>query len=696
LISQLPDDRLALELYERSRIDPESEVAAELLRAARSQKLRNAIAAELARRQQAARAYAAELALVEAAENAVLQVDAMALEELTGRWRELPEHNEELKNRFLAARYRMLRAQEELLAAQKTVERNRKLAVDMLHQLQELSGSGNWKAINQIIEAWQRYNLEKSADPECVALFQALAADLMTQYDRIRALNAQLLEKAAAVLQTFRNYLAQPGVPPAEERQKLLKELEDTAAASEGIYPDRFQELREEIYNCEREMRRRARLEAQKRDFERWEHYTLKMDICAELEKLANVPDRALPEAARIFRKNRERWNSIGPVPNEKFEELRVRYHEACSALHARLEQFFSERDALQSQARNTKEVLLQEAETLAESDDRNATSTRLKELQNLWKSAGSAGAAVDRELFKRFHAACDSFFVRRNAVWEEQKKQYMAAAKRKRELCAAAEALINLPFNQAKNEIAALREAWRNTPSAGKDDRLLYIEFNRTIENIFAAHREAGDEARRQSEIVCTGLMEVLEKARSGAYTIRDVERMQQDNQHSWENLGFRPAADVTRRRERIAEELQTVLCGMLHQEAMHKLESAGQLESVIDTGADEAKLIDHLGRRLKVCAELEERLRECRVIAGGGDLASELQSAFNGNFGNGAFQLSIAELDEFLQRFVAVGQVPPDAREAVFERFRSLYNRALTFLQNNEIKSGVGPDPE
>ena len=43
-------------------------------------------------------------------------------------------------------------------------------------------------------------------------------------------------------------------------------------------------------------------------------------------------------------------------------------------------------------------------------------------------------------------------------------------------------------------------------------------------------------------------------------------------------------------------------------------------------------------------------------------------------------------AELDEFLRRFVAVGHVPPDAREAVFERFRTLYNRALTELQREE----------
>jgi hypothetical protein len=34
----------------------------------------------------------------------------------------------------------------------------------------------------------------------------------------------------------------------------------------------------------------------------------------------------------------------------------------------------------------------------------------------------------------------------------------------------------------------------------------------------------------------------------------------------------------------------------------------------------------------------------------------------------------------------------VPPDAREAVFDRFRTLYNRALTELQKSEESADLG----
>ncbi len=686
LLCQLQDDRLALEIYQRNMPDPDSAAALWLLNAARSQALREAIAEERRRRQAQSQAYAEEHALVEAAEKCAETASPEEFEALSQRFRELPWHDEKLKTRFMAARYRFFRAQEDALARREAALRNCQLAGELLKELEIIKDSGNWKLIRQTIDTWNRSQLNTApGTEEFRGRFNELAREMTARAQAMQTAYSNAMQCAGTVLTAYRQMLTLKQCPPQEDRQKLLQTLEQSTGNLTEI-PVAFAEMREEILNCERELRRRARLEAQQRDLARWEHYTLKMDICHELEKLSAVPDEALFDAARTFRTLRERWNSIGAVPNEKYEELRNTYHAACSALHTRLEAFFAERDARMQTSRELKEKLLQEAESLSGSDDWSETSARLKELQNLWKNAGSAGSAADRELFEHFHAACDAFFVRRNTVWEERKKSYFEAAKRKKVLCDAAEALKDKPFAEAKNKIADLREEWRKIPSAGKDDRLLYMQFNRAIESIFAAHREVGDAARHQAEIICTDLQELLELARSGSTDVKEIEKRLLANQQQWDAQEIRPAADVANRREKLSDELQNVICAMHHQEAMHKLDSAEQLESVIDPGDDNEKLIDQLGRRLKVCGELEDRLRECRIIAGGGDLAREIEQAFAGNFGGDEYRLTIAELDEFLRRFVAVGHVPPDARQAVFERFRTLYNRALTELEPQE----------
>lgn len=693
-LSQLEDDRLALELYKRNLPAPDSPAAIYLLSSAKSRALREAIAAEQRQRQARIEAFAAQSALIEAIEAAADQGDADNFENLCMQFRNIPQSDEQLKTRFMAARYRFARTQQELLARREKVLRENRMAGELLIQLKNLAGSSNWKLIRQTVESWKRLELDRSAGArEYADEFNALAALLLEKADRAQQAYNKAVNCAQEVLDIYRNFLDAEEIPPQEDRQKLLENMEQSIAGLSDI-PAAFAELREHILEAERQLRRRARAQAQARDIARWEHYTLKLDLCAELEKLLSTPDEKLFEAAKNFRSVRERWSAIGAVPNEKFEELRNRYQTACTALNERLDKFFAEREARQQEALATKQALLSEAETLSGSDDWSETSNRLKELQNLWKSAGSAGSAADRELFEKFHKACDAFFVRRNAVWEERKKSFLAAARRKKELCEAAEKLKDIPFAQAKTEITALREAWRNVPSAGKDDRILYTQFNRAIENIFTAHREASDEARRQAEIICTDLAEILERSRSGNAPVKDIEQALLDNQQRWDAQSSRPAKDVVRRRDHIYEELQKELCNLHHLEAMHQLESAQQLESVIDPEDDRDKLIDRLARRLKVCGELEDRLRECRIISGGGDLASELQSAFNGNFGGSDYRLTIAELDEFLRRFVAVGQVPPDAREAVFDRFRTLYSKALQELQKtpaaeNEIAS-------
>ena len=684
-ICQLEDDRLALELYQRNMPSPDSPASLYLLNSAKSQALRDAIASEQRQCQARQEAMTAVTALVEAIEDAADRGDAERFENLCMQFRSIPQVDESLNTRYMASRYRFARARQQQLADREKEFREHEIAGDLLSQLKTLATSGNWKLIRQTCDSWKRLNLDKSAGAaEYASEFNALAAVLLAQADTAQQAYNKAVSTAQSVFESYRQFLAAEEVPPAEDRQQLLEALEASIADLNEV-PAAFAELRERILEAERQLRRRARAEAQARDIARWEHYTLKLDICAELEKLLTTPEEELLDAAKTFRSLRERWNAVGAVPNEKFEDLRNRYQTVCSAIQERLEAFFARREAMQKEALAAKEAILQEAENLSGSDDWSETSTRLKDLQSLWKSAGSAGGAADRELFEKFHRACDSFFVRRNAVWEERKKSFLAAAKRKKELCDAAENLRSKPFAQAKEEIAALREAWRSVPSAGKDDRILYTQFNRAIENIFAAHREAGDEARRQSEIICTALAEVLERAKNGNEPIKDIEQALLENQERWEAQSIRPAKDVSQRRDNIYEQLKKELCNLHHKEAMYQLESAMQLEAVIDPGDDNEKLIDRLGRRLKVCGELEERLRECRIISGGGDLASELQSAITGNFGGSDYCLTIAELDEFLRRFVAVGQVPPDAREAVFDRFRTLYIKALNELQKN-----------
>ena len=63
-------------------------------------------------------------------------------------------------------------------------------------------------------------------------------------------------------------------------------------------------------------------------DLARWESYTLKLDLCSELERLNAVADAELGKAAKTLNELRDKWKSLGSVPKEKNDEINPVYLE--------------------------------------------------------------------------------------------------------------------------------------------------------------------------------------------------------------------------------------------------------------------------------------------------------------------------------------------------------------------------------
>ena len=682
LLCNLTQDDIALELYRK--FGEKEAWEDEILCSARSAALREAVAAVRARRRQDAERIARETALVERAEQLADAPDAEAFEEISRQWREEASADEALKTRFLAAKYRHCQALESKLAAQQAWERDHEAARNIVMELAALEGACTFEGCGTLVAAWREGHLDDAPGAaEFKERFAALAGQYEAELRERAAAEDAALAAARAVLAGFSGAAERGELPELAVRQKALADLAEAEKTLKKI-PAAWVDLKEKILELDRAFRRRAREENQVRDLARWEHYTVKMDICLELEKLAEAADADLVKAARQFRILRGRWQEIGSVPQEKYPELRDRYHAVCSALHKRLEAFFTARDEAFKAAEAGKKAICEEAEALSGSEDWEPTSSRLKELQAQWKTLPAAPHGVEHALFSRFHTACDAFFVRRNAAWEKRKRAFQEASAAKKSLCERAEALKQQPFATARRAVAALREEWKSLPSAGRDDHALFGEFNRAIDAIFAAHREAEDENRRRSEILCMALVELAENASARQLAIPEIERKLAENQRDWDQLGDTFAPGAEQRRAEALRQLRFLLARFRHEAARSQLEESLHLEEFAELPADESKLRDHLERRQAVTSELERRLRECRILSGGGDLAGELALAIAGNFGGGAHEFTLTELDDFLRRFLAVGPVPATEREAVFGRFSGLYQRALEYFAN------------
>lgn len=107
-----------------------------------------------------------------------------------------------------------------------------------------------------------------------------------------------------------------------------------------------------------------------------------------------------------------------------------------------RRREHFAARAAESAAARERKDTIVAEAESLAGSTDWAATANRFRELMAAWRAAGHAPRPAEQALWERFRAAQNEFFTRRSAAFAERDAKLAANLARKEELVAQAEGL--------------------------------------------------------------------------------------------------------------------------------------------------------------------------------------------------------------------------------------------------------------
>lgn len=425
-------------------------------------------------------------------------------------------------------------------------------------------------------------------------------------------------------------------------------------------------------------------------DLARWESYTLKLDICSELEKLNETPAAELGGISKKLNELREKWKQLGSVPKEKNDEINPRYLDLTRKLQHRIDEFFANKRQLQKLAATEKQKICDEADTLADSTEWNNTAARFRAFQEQWKTLERAGTQ-EAALFARFRAAADKFFNARKAAFDERDRIVKAAVARKKELITEAQNLTDV--RRAKQ----LREEYRNSGSAGRKEPELFKEFNAAMDKFFAGRREEinAKETRAREliaevEALCVNPQDALTRTREIKEELRNISCRETrfDEQKVWQK--FEAALAKVReaeRQKRIAAsgdavlELAALYSKFLAGEAVElpedgswsafpKLQSFAVLLSAAVSG--DAKAAEKLAKqsaaalaeREAICAKLEKLAGNKSDDAADQplSLAMELEAAMMGNFGKSSAKSAMPVEDPkvLAADFAACGIVP------------------------------------
>ena len=419
-------------------------------------------------------------------------------------------------------------------------------------------------------------------------------------------------------------------------------------------------------------------------DYARWESYTLKLDLLAELEKLKAAPDSAMGDASKTLTSIRDKWKALGSVPKEKSDEVNPRYLELTRELQHRVDEYFSNRRQEQKSAAEEKTRLCEEAEKNAERTDWGPGSAAFRELQAKWKSLPRSGAK-EGELFGRFHAACDKFFTARNAAFAERDKRFAAAAAAKRKLIDEIATMTDV--RRAKN----LRSEYNAIGGAGREEKELFSAFNAALDKFFADRNAAFAEKEQRGRALVAELEKLAADPVAGAARARAI-RDEFAELNCRKLLGAMDKAEETFARARKEAE-KTARAGKWKEFVAAARTAARLLADNAAELPEELAKFPKLQQSLEA-ARAEDRTawnklaahaeKECgRIIAeaealrGGAkdapqlDLAAELQAAIMGNFARreAEAQKPKRSLDDLRKEFMTLGALPPETLEKALE---------------------------
>ena len=196
----------------------------------------------------------------------------------------------------------------------------------------------------------------------------------------------------------------------------------------------------------------------------------------------------------------------------DRVKELRGRFYACGSCGHddnIRLKEefnsvadrLFAERDRIRNEHRLQKEDIVRQAENLAYSTDYRSAKDQIKSLKEKMKLLPRISKEDEDRLWSRFKQASDRLYDNANRDYEERKRKQEEARQRKESIVSEAERLsYSTDYNEAKKQMRALQDRWKQSPRASKEDEdRLWSRFRQAADRLYENSKR--DFEKRQAQ---------------------------------------------------------------------------------------------------------------------------------------------------------------------------------------------------
>ena len=361
--------------------------------------------------------------------------------------------------------------------------------------------------------------LEKEREQN-LGLKEAVIADLKA-----------LLEKQDDVNDSF---------PAFREIQNRWRAIGPVPAQSYRNINETYQLYVEQFYDM-------VKINRELRDLDFKKNLEVKEQFCEIAEKLAENDN--IVEAFHELQKLHEQWKEYGPVAKEYRDEIWNRFKAATSVINKKYQAFFEGIKEQQAENLVKKTVLCEKVEEIAarevtDSNEWNAFSKEIEDVQKEWKTIGFASKKENQKIYDRFRAACNDFYERKREFYNQYKDSINANLEKKIALCEEAEQLkLSTEWKKATDQFISLQKQWKEIGAVPrKKSEQLWKRFRAACDEFFA---ERDKNAKPENDFYgnLKAKMHLIEEIK--AYELKgdasDAAALA-EFQKKWQEIGFVP----------------------------------------------------------------------------------------------------------------------------------------------------------
>ena len=213
-----------------------------------------------------------------------------------------------------------------------------------------------------------------------------------------------------------------------------------------------------------------------------------------------------------------EEWKKAPRLDKKIDAALWKRFSSSRNKFDKRRRTHFASLDTEHKKVASTKEVIVKEAEALANSKDWLGTANKYKSLMDKWKASGRGKKSTDTALWTRFKSAQDTFFTAKNADMAKRKGSMVENLAKREAMIVEFEALLPITdFKSAKKKFYDLMGKWQKIGMTDRKKRSAFDARIKKVEDEISDlernhQRKSDPSAKAQANKVVQGLAEAIE----------------------------------------------------------------------------------------------------------------------------------------------------------------------------------------